>query len=212
MSEKTARALGAGSGVTVTVEGKEYSVRPLGLRELTEVERDCLQRFKRQYLETYSTNLDLLPEADRAGLMGSKLDEVGKWDMEDLPPRFVHDPDNIRLTKSLKKWVHSNMGDGGIDDDSQLKRIASVALDQETLSGKEYTTLTGSQPPRLKVPYINWWITSCFEGMVTFIWACFQKDGLTREQILSELGHDINALVTLSREIERISAPKAGNG
>ena len=44
MSEVMARAAGAGSPLTVEIGGKQCSVRPLTIRELTEVERDCVER------------------------------------------------------------------------------------------------------------------------------------------------------------------------
>ena len=75
MSEQMARALAATSPMTVMIGGKECTVRPLGIQELTEVERDCVQRFKRQYLETFSQNLDLLPENRRTELLEQKMEE-----------------------------------------------------------------------------------------------------------------------------------------
>jgi hypothetical protein len=61
MSEKMARALGANGAMLVTIAGKECSVRPLGIVELAEVERDCVARYRRTDLETYASYLDRLP-------------------------------------------------------------------------------------------------------------------------------------------------------
>lgn len=213
MGDKMARALGAKGGLTVTIAGKECSVRPLGMRELTEVEVDCLERYKRQYLKTVSANLDLLPERDRAGIMDRKLDEAARWDVDSLPSRFAHDPDRVKVSRGLRRWLTEKLGMDGKAGDEQVKRLAATALDQESLSAKGYEGLTKTgPPPRLKVPYVNWWITGCFDGMITFIWVCFRRDGVTREQVVNELGGDLGKLAEVSREIERLSVPSAGNG
>ena len=86
MSEDVARALGAGGDIT-TIAGKECKVRPLSIRELTEVERECLKVYKRTFLETFHDNLDLLPDDEAAGLMSRKLEEASAWDVGDLPSK-----------------------------------------------------------------------------------------------------------------------------
>ncbi len=211
--DDVARAVGASGSAAVTIAGKECRVRPLGIRELTEVERDCLDRYRRQYLETYQGNLDLLPEGQRAGLMARKLDEVGRWDVDTLPPRFAHDAARIKLTAELREWLISHWSLEGAQDDARLQRLAAASLDQGSLNEVEYRQLTGGAlPPRVKVPYVHWWITGSYDGMVTLIWACFRRDGVTREQVAEYLGEDLTRLSELSREIEKLSAPQAGNG
>ena len=87
------------------IAGKECTVRPLGIRELTEVERDCAERYKRQYLKTFADNLDLLPAEAKDRLLLEKMDVVARWDVDDLPPKFVHDPARVKMTDKLKSWV-----------------------------------------------------------------------------------------------------------
>lgn len=214
MPEDVARALGAAGGMpTVTIAGKECRARPLGMRELTEVERDCLDRYRRQYLETYAANLDLLPEASRAGLMEKKLDEVGRWDIDNLPLKFAYDSAEITLSPELRQWVteHWHLGDGLSDE--RMRRLTAASLDQEALSDADFRRMTGGdEPPKVKVPYVHWWITGSYDGMVTMIWTCFRRDGVTREQVMDSLGDNLTALTELSREIEKLSAPQAGNG
>ncbi len=208
-----ARSVGAGGGLTVTIAGKECTVRPLGIREMNEVERDCLQRYRRQYLETYSANLDLFPEGDRNRLMEAKTEQAARWDVGSLPPKFAHDPGRIKITEGLKDWLAKNVDVKDGTSDLQLRRLAAVALDQELLSDAQYEELCVSgKPPRMKVSYVNWWITGCFDGMITFIWTCFRHAGVTRDQVAEELGNNLGKMVEVSREIERLSAPQAGNG
>lgn len=212
MSEDVARAVGAG-GTTVKIAGKECTVRPLGIRELAEVQRDCVSRYKRQYLQSFSENLDLLPEAVREREMDQKIDMVSRWDIDDLPAKYVHDSRRIKLTAELRDWVCENVAeDSRNTDDDQMKRMVAVSLDQSMLSPDDYKRLSGgSLPPKLKVPYVNWWITGCFDGMVTFVWVCFRRDGITRDQVVEELGENINKLLEVTHEIERLSTP-SGNG
>ncbi len=211
--DKMSRALGAKGGLTVKIAGKECTVRPLGMRELKEVENDCLERYQRKCLKCFSDNLYLLSEKERDGIMVQKLDEVSRWDIDSLPPKYAHDGERIKVTKGLRGWLSANLGMGRRADDKQVKQLTATALDQGSLSTDEYKQLTGgNMPPRLKVSYSNWWITSMFDGMITFIWVCFRQNGVTREEVIDELGNDLGKLAEVSREIERLSSPSVGNG
>ena len=212
MGDEIARAVGAGGGSTITIAGKECTVRPLGIRELTEVERDCAERYKRQYLKTFADNMDLLPEADRSKMMMEKVDQVARWDVDALPPKFVHDPSRTKITEKLKEWLTERIEVAKDATELHLQRAVATLLDQDTLTAAEYTKLTGAKPPQAKVPYVNWWITGSYDGMVTFLWTCFKHNGVTREQVIDEVGGNLFALSNLTREIERLSAPKVGNG
>ena len=232
MAEAVARAVGAASGVTVTIAGKLCTIRPLGLRQLCEIERDCLQRYKRQYLETYTANLDLLPDTIRSDMIAKKLDECAKWDIEDLPPKYAYDGRKVVLTDSLRAWLRETMGIEGIEkkngqstpeenesyekeilrSESHLRNVVATVLDNGSLSDDEYRRLTGSLPTKSPVPYVTWWITGCFEGLITTVASSLQGQGVTREQIIDEFSGDFNQLVRITREVERLSVPDSGNG
>ena len=109
MSETMARALGAKGAMTVTIAEKECQTRALGIAELTEIERECLDRYKRQYLRTFVQNLDMIPKGKRDSILEKKMEEVAKWDIDDLPPKFAHDPTRIKVTSELKSWLKPTM-------------------------------------------------------------------------------------------------------
>lgn len=212
MPDDVARALGASGSLTVTIAGRECTVRPLGIRELTEVERDCVERYKRSYLSTFAKNLDLVPEQSRDRMLEQKMEAAARWDVDDLPSKFAHDPAKVRMNQDLKDWISAHYPVEPTTAAPRLMRMAATALDQESLTAEDYRRMTGEEPPRVKVPYVNWWITASYEGMITFIWMCFRGNGVTREQVIDELGSNPAMLVELSREIERLSAPSVGNG
>jgi hypothetical protein len=212
MGEDMARALGASSAKTVMVAGKECVLRPLGIRELTEVERDCLQRYKRHYLETIASNADLLAGDKGARLLDQQIIEAARWDIGNLPAKFVFDPKRIKPTDLLKEWLASSFGLPTVPEDLQARRLASAALDQESLSVAEYERLTGEKPIRTKVGYVNWWITGCYEGMISFAWICLRHNGVSREQVEESFGARMSSLVDTTREIENLTSPQLGNG
>ena len=72
--------------------------------------------------------------------------------------------------------------------------------------------MTGGKPLKVKVPYVSWWITGSFDGMITLIWTCFKHNGVSREDVARELGRNEALLTELSREIETLSVPAVGNG
>jgi hypothetical protein len=212
MSEEVARALSAASSTTITIAGKECVVRPLGIQELSEVERDCVKRYKRQYLETFSQNADLLPDGQGMALLEKKIEEVSRWDVDDLPHKTAYDPSKIQLVDKLKDWVVESLNISDTKDDDRLKVLVAASMDRGTLSDDDYRRMVGNDPPKVNVDYVNWWVTGNYEGMITFVWVCFRSQGVTREQIVESLRGDMSLLIDLTREIERLSAPQAGNG
>ncbi len=211
MGEAMARALGAKGAKTVMIGGKECIVRPLGMRELTEVERDCLERYKRQYLKTWADNLDLLPPEAAAKLMEKKLEECSRWDVDNLPPKTAHDPRRVKLTEKLRErmagWLAVAEGDEGRE-----RRLIASALDQGILSASDYRELTGESAPGVAVPYVNWWITGSYDGMISFVWKCFSQYGVTRDEVMEAVRGNLQMLAEVAQEIERLSAPQLGNG
>jgi len=86
-------------------------------------------------------------------------------------------------------------------------------LDQGMLTDKEYFELTGEKPPaKQRIGYVNWWINSDYEGMLTFTWTCFRHNGVTREQVADAMRGRPSLLMEVTQEIARLSAPQSGNG
>jgi hypothetical protein len=214
MSDEVARAVGAGDG-TIAIAGKECAIRPLGLRELCEVERECLRSFRKQYMETYADGLELLPgsDEDRKQQIAQKLDEVCRWDISDLPVKHAYLADSVTVTDKLKEWMRSNFNT--ITDetnDNQYKLLTAFSLDQGLLTADKYKELTDQEINKTQIDYVGWWSTATVDGMLTFIWKAFSRYGLTRKQIEDDLGANVTRMAELSRQIERLSVPAVGNG
>ncbi len=211
MPEDSARALKANSPLVVKFGDKECSVRALGIKELTEVERECVKTYRRTYLETYAENMDLLPNGP--GLFEKKLEEAAKWDIGDLPPKEAYDPVRVKPTDKLKAFIASHFDlDAKSLEDAKTKRFAVALLDQGTLSREKYKGLTKESIEPSKVPYVNWWITGSYEGQLTFVWICFKKYGITKQELSDKIAEEPSLLVELSRELESASSPSVGNG
>jgi hypothetical protein len=215
MSEEMARALGADSPKPpLMIAGKPCTIRPLGIKELTEVQRDCVERYKRTYLKTFADNLDLLPttEEKKLSMMEKKMEQVARWDAKSLPPKDTCDPNRLVVNQVLKDWLKDTFSITDNKDDEHWRYLAATALDAGTLSSAEYELMAGQRPARIRIPYDSWWVTGCYEGMITFAWACFKHCGVTREEIESDLGKQMSDLVKATREIEKVTAPQLGNG
>lgn len=211
MSDDIARAVGASSAETVTIAGKECRIRPLAVRELTEVERDCLERYKRSYLQTFASNANLLPEEMRFPLIMEKMEEAARWDVDDLPPKFAYDGSKLKIISTIKALVQKHYGEKKIDD-VRLRNLLVTMLDEKTLSEEQYTEMTGHVPFKAKIPYVNWWITAAFEGMITLVWTCVREDGISREDVITDIGGNLSLLADTARIICNLSIPEAKNG
>jgi len=232
MPDDMARALGAPSPLTITIAGKECQVRPLGVRELTVAERDCLERYRRSYIKTYADNDDLIPDGSMKVV--EKAEEAARWDVGDLPHKTAYSVENVKVTAELQDYLRDEFGLGKAPTKGQKKdmssaefaklkkksgltterwqRLAASAMDSGVLSPERFEEMTEAPPKKGKVPYVNWWITGCFEGMITFCWVCFRKEGVSREQVADALTDRPAMLVELSREIEKLSVPQEKNG
>ena len=219
MSEDVARAVGAQSPTTITICGKECRPRPLTIRELTELQRDCLQKYRRQYVEAYSSNADLLPEAERSAFIREKIDEAAKLDFTTLPKKDVYDPGKIVLNEKVETWLEQNVKgykkkDGAAKDKHDLyaRRTIAACLDADMLLVDDYKEMTGELPKPTKVGYVNWWVTGTFEGMISMIKLAFKGCGVSEDELAEEISRNPSILMNASREVEHLSAPEVGNG
>ena len=210
MGEATARALGAASSKTIMVAGKECRVRPLSIRELTEAERECLSCYRRSYVKMYVETADLFP--DGMSRAEKARDVAARWDISDLPSKWAYDSASIKVTTKLAAFLAAELKIEEAITDEKARRLASGLLDQETMTEEQVLELTGVAPRKVQIPYVNWWITGCFDGMVTFIWLCFRPSGVTKDDVIEEMAKNPALLVELSREIEHLSTPSVGNG
>jgi len=212
MSESVARAVGAEGDIQTTIAGKVCTVRALGIRELAEVERICLRQYRRSFMEAHSENMDFLPPDQAQAIIEKKLEQCAQWDIDDLPSKFAYDPSRILIGSDLLSLVEGFFGEQDKNDEEKMQRLVATMLDQGVLSDDVYKDVTGFSPVKQKVPYVNWWITGAFEGMIVFVWTAFKHNGVTREEVAGELGSNPMLLSELAREIERLSAPQTKNG
>lgn len=214
MADDVSRAVGAGSE-TIVINGKTCKVRPLTIKELGEIERECLSQYKRSFIQTFSDNLDLLPENERPGLIAAKLNEAALFDLKSLPPRFAYDPKKVVVTEKLKQWILLNM-DGYFGDkdhtDQMYRVVTSAALDGGFLTETEYKDLTGELPKRTRLPYASWWTTGTTEGRLALVCKSFEGSGLTKDEISTELTQNPGRLLNLARTVEELTVPDVGNG
>lgn len=213
MADDVARAVGAGSNTSLVINGKTCKIRPLTIKELAEVERDCLKKYRRSYLSTYAENIEFLPENVQSDLMEKKMEEAARWDVSDLPTKPSHDPGKVKMTPELRKHLEEDLD--LIDseaDEAKAKRLGSIALDQGLLSDVDYQKLTGEKPKLTPINYAQWWISSSFEGRIALITACLSPCGVSEDEIIESMREDPAAALRIASDIEALSTPKVGNG
>lgn len=215
MSEDVARAVGARSADVMTIKGKEVRLRPLTVKELTELQRECVKVYRTKYLMAYKENLELLGIADAESRLLKKAEETAGWGVDDLPSKTVYDARFLPMTDSLRLWMKENLG---LTDAvakapaASLLPLINTALDSETLSVETCKELTGKEPKKIKTGYANWWITASPEGMLAMVWACVGSSGLTKDELIEEIALKQAELVRAAREIEKLTVPEMGNG
>jgi phage pi2 protein 07 len=212
MSDKEARALGAGSSIVVGTE--EYKLSPMTMRQLAELQKTAVAYYKRQYLQTYQENADLLGN-QRDAVLAEKLDEVAKWDIDSIPQKIAYDTSKIVVTDKLKQRIEALNGGVVFDkedakEDKRWKYILASLLDSGQMSAKEVETLTGSVPRRGSASYDMWWITGCPDGMISTV---YESVRIHHPRIKKS---DVSLwpmakLMEASRIIDQLTTPDVGN-
>ena len=210
--DDVARAVGAGTGKTVTIDGVTCSIRPLGIRDLTEVQRVCLRQYRTKYLQHQHDDIasGFLSRED----FNKLREETAKWDLDDLPTKWVYDTSVIPMAPGLRTWLKKNIPnvtDKLLKEELWFQRLVATSLDSEQLTTERYKEITGKEPVRMKTGYANWWITGCLDGFITIIHQMV-KDKLSLERVEKVFNVDPTAAAMLAREIESVTTPDLGNG
>lgn len=177
--DRLQRALAAGE--QLTVGDKVYALRPVVSRNLMDLQKQALKYYKREYLETFTENMDLLgANGDASEIMREELTKAAQWTLDDLPKKVAYDARRCPITKEVKEWIERTYGDvptmkskGGrgkpVVDDKACGALMTVSLDGNRISSAEVEKLSGRKPLQGSVRYDNWWITGCIDGMVQFL-------------------------------------------
>jgi hypothetical protein len=206
-TEKEARALAAGE--TIEVNGKEYKLRPIVAQVLSDLEREALRYWKRQYLETYTENADLLSDGKADELIERKMDEAAQWDLTDLPQKDAFDLTRVPASKDARLWAEKKRGEE-LSEDNEIKAVLSVALDTGELKPEDVEKMTGRRPVRGRVRYDQWWVTATMTGMIAFITAGVNQEHpkLSRKEVGK---WPFSKIAEAARITERLTSADVGN-
>lgn len=212
MSDREQRVLGAGE--KIEVDGQEYRMRPISALHLVDLERDALAHYKRQYLQTFSQNADLLGE-QAVPTLQREMERVARWDLDDLPRKNAFDVARVPITDGVRAWAEENQreanGEAAAElEDRTIRALLVTALDQERLTPEQVKEMSGKTPLQGKVRYDQWWVTASMEGMVSFIHSSIRCEHprVTKESVAS---WPFAKISEASRLVERITSPDMGN-
>jgi hypothetical protein len=211
MAEDTARALGVGVG-EIEIAGKMVPMRPLGVGDLLEVEREAVDAYRRSYLQAIKDTADLLD--DGQDVLKEELLKAAKWTSEDLPDKAVYDI-KTGINPKVVKWINQNTDMEIPPDisDTKYKQLVAGALDRELISEEKYEELTGAKASKVLAPYMNWWITASPDGMIAFIYQmCKGTEGITKKDVAAAFNGKTTELMHAARKLESVTAPEVGNG
>lgn len=209
MSDKEARILGAGS--SIEIDGKEYKLSPITMKQLMEVQREAVSYYKRQYLQTFVENASILPNGDR--LLEKKLEEVARWDVKDCPPRTAYDCSLVVINEEIKQKIRTESSINQQDEpetDSGWRALLASLLDREKITPGEVEQLSNIKPYRNSIPYDLWWTTGTWEGAVSYVYQSFKiaHPNITKDQVAAL---PFVKLVQAARIVSQVTAPEMGN-
>ncbi len=206
-TEREARAVGAGE--SIDINGKQYTLRPVVVQHLCDLEREALKAYKRQVLSTYLDNADLLGITAQ-GQIDKKFEQVSRWDLSDLPQKDAYDAQRIPITEKIKEWITKNYGEVPPTENA-VRAILVNALDTGKLTPDEVESMSGGvRPIHGRVRYDQWWVTACTAGMLSFITSSVRRDHpeVTYETVASWPFPKVAEAV---RIVEALTAAQMGN-
>jgi hypothetical protein len=204
MSDREARALGAGD--TITVGDKKYNLKPIRAKHLAELEKEALKYYKRQYIETFVDNADLL--GDKIDL-SAKVEEVAKWTSDDLPQKKVYSTTILPVTKKMQKWLEEVYGEKPKSDNA-YRAIVGMALDSGEITKNKVEELTGASPRQGRARFDEWWVTASFAGMLSFIRYSLEDCGNQDSININEW--PFLKVVEAAKLVESLTSADLGNG
>lgn len=209
MGEAEARAVGAGN--YIEVEGEQFQLAPLSMKTLMEVQREAVRSFKEEAIKTYSLAVENGMMSAEKGL--AKLDEIVKWTIDDLPRKKVHDCSTMPVTREVRRLVRSEFPDLDLKGAKEVRYrvLVTQLLDGERIKPEQVQKAASmAKPPQVvESTYDTWWITGCYEGQVTFLWASVsQNHPLTREEVAA---WPLVAIMEGARRVEAMTTPDLGN-
>lgn len=207
MSDRESRALAAAQ--QIEVDGKEFKLRPLSLQHLVDLEQEALRHYKREYLETFRENADLLGK-DRLAVLRQEMETVGKWQLHDLPKKQVHDVGRVPVTDAAKVWVEENIGEVP-ETDAGVRAVLVTALDGDQLTREQVKQMTGKSPIKGMVRYDQWWITGSVHGMLSFITSSIRAEhpDVSKEDVAR---WPFAKIAEAARLVEGMTSASMGNG
>ncbi len=206
-TERESRILGACE--TIKVGEDTFKLRPVVAQHLCDLEREALSFYKRQYLETFSKNADLLGNGKGDELILRKLEEVARWDLQDLPQKVAFDVSSIPITKRLRRWIVANYP-ALPDTEGGQRAIVANALDIQKIKMEEVKELSGKAPLMGYVRYDQWWVTSLMSGMISFITSSIRSEHpeVTDKQVAQ---WPFDKVAEAARKVESITTASVGN-
>ena len=201
------RALAAAE--TIVVGKKTYKLRPVVAQHLVDLEREALSHYRRQHLQMYRENADLLGE-EATKFIAEEFRRVAGWDLGDLPQKDAFDTGNLPIPNNAKHWIEENYGEVP-ETDAGIRAVLNTALDQGKLTPTRVRELTGKAPVQGRIRYDQWWVTATTIGMISFIASAVRMEHpeVTPEMVAS---WSFNTIAEASRKVESITSASMGNG
>lgn len=198
----------------IEVSGKRYKIAPLTLRALQSIQQEAFRYFKREYLKTLADNLELsgLSTEQRNQLMLKKIEEVGRWNINQLPRVTAYSTANVHVTEELKAHLRARFGeDSQLDYSEQVCRNLLVSqLDAQEITPEQVIELCHVAPVRALIPYDMWWITGTLAGAIRLCWEslALANPTVTLEEVER---WPLQHLFDTARKIEQLTQPAPGN-
>lgn len=207
MSDKLARVLG--SGKTIVIGDKEYSLSPITMGALQELQRESVSYYRKQVMEAYADGMQYLGDM-ATEIMREQIEKLSRMDIDTIPKKVAYEVGHIPITSDLKSYLARNYGIDEESSDFQFMSMLSGMVDTGELDPSKVKELTGYSPKKMQVSYDTWWINATVDGMISLVHKSIhaKHPDVSKDDIR---GWDISDIQMAARNVENITRPELGN-
>lgn len=173
--------------------GKTIELEQLNIKDFAQIREQACSDYKRNLIETYTRNLDLLPEAMRADAVQKAFEKAERITPDDMPKKLAWLPKRDKqgrvLTHSGERFFHEAAG--------VWIETGGPVLEQQPME------------------YAGWWLSQTQMGRMYGVWLsmrkCTGQESLTLDAVAKMFTDSLDALGTVADTLGELSQPRLGN-
>lgn len=193
MQNATATAVVRRRRTATLPDGTTIELEQLTFKDFAQIREEACAQYKRAMIQTWTKNLDLLPENMRQDAVQRAFDRAEKITPDAMPKK--------------KAWVPTRDREGRV-----VRNVGEAFYHEEA---QELIGLGDPLPKLADIEYSGWWMSQDNLGKLYATWLSMRKcpgqEKLTLDEVDQMFMNQLEALDSAANVVGDLSAPRLGN-